>query len=256
VAVSASDAALPVAMALTDASGNYSLGLSGSNPWTLAAIGNKLWPQDQLSSQINKYTTTISPVTGNDLTVYAANAWIIGTVRNAQGQPMARVKIIGWNGDSSLRTGGLTDTDGTYRLPAKGQIIWTVDALTEDAGQGRCAPQPVSLMDGQTATLDFTAPLPTVLAPTTISVPAIDADGSYAVSWGASPTAGVAYVLQEATSNTFTTGLRLAYRGTALTANITGRSAGTTYYYRVRVVKGGLKDSGYRAASGGCRVGP
>lgn len=92
-------------------------------------------------------------------------------------------------------------------------------------------------------------------APVTLTVPASDPDGAFAVSWPASATAGVTYELQEATSNTFTTGLRFAYRGTALTASITGRTVGTTYYYRVRAVKSGLKDSGYRTASGGCRVG-
>jgi hypothetical protein len=93
-------------------------------------------------------------------------------------------------------------------------------------------------------------------APATLTVPASDPDGAYTVSWAASATAGVTYELYEATSNTFTSGLRLAYRGTALTTNITGRTVGATYYYRVRAAKGGLKDSGYRTTGNGCRIGP
>jgi N-acetylneuraminic acid mutarotase len=91
--------------------------------------------------------------------------------------------------------------------------------------------------------------------PASIVVPASDPDGVYTLSWGASTTAGVTYELQEATNNTFTTGLRLAYRGAALSTGITGRSAGTIYYYRVRAVKGGLKDSAYRTGGNGCLTG-
>lgn len=91
-------------------------------------------------------------------------------------------------------------------------------------------------------------------APASISAPVLDADGSYAVSWGASATAGVTYELQEATDSTFVTGLRSAYRGTALSVNITGRSQNKTYYYRVRAIKAGMKDSGYRTTANGCAV--
>jgi hypothetical protein len=91
--------------------------------------------------------------------------------------------------------------------------------------------------------------------PASIAIPASDPDGAYPISWGASATAGATYELQEATNNTFTTGLRLAYRGTALSTGITGRVAGTTYYYRVRAVKGGLRDSSYRTMANGCVVG-
>jgi alpha-tubulin suppressor-like RCC1 family protein len=95
-----------------------------------------------------------------------------------------------------------------------------------------------------------------VAAPASIAVPVADNDGVYIVSWGASATSGVIYELQEATSSNFSTGLRSAYRGPLLTANITGLSQNVTYYYRVRAVKGGLKDSGYRTGDIGCRVGP
>jgi hypothetical protein len=94
----------------------------------------------------------------------------------------------------------------------------------------------------------------TVVVPASIAVPVSDADGAYAVSWGASATAGVTYELQEATNNTFSTGLRVAYSGTGLNCNITGRVSGTTYWYRVRATKAGMKDSGYRTGGNGCVV--
>jgi hypothetical protein len=91
-------------------------------------------------------------------------------------------------------------------------------------------------------------------APASITVPTADADGAYTVSWGSSPTAGVSYELQEATVSTFTEGLRTAYRGTSLACRITRRSQNVTYYYRIRAVKAGLKDSGYHIAASGCAV--
>lgn len=94
----------------------------------------------------------------------------------------------------------------------------------------------------------------TVYEPRDITVPETDLDGNYNVGWGFSGITGATYELQEATDSNFTTGLRTAYRGTALSASITGRNSGNTYYYRVRAVKGGLKDSAYRAAANGCAV--
>lgn len=93
------------------------------------------------------------------------------------------------------------------------------------------------------------------VAPATVTVPASDADGAYSVSWSASTTSGVIYTVQEATNAAFTANLRTAYAGTALKANITARTPGMTYYYRVRAMKPGLRDSPWKAAANGCRVG-
>ncbi len=89
--------------------------------------------------------------------------------------------------------------------------------------------------------------------PGVLKIPAGDADGSYAVSWGASCLANASYVLEESTKPTFGT-VRTAYSGTALSAKITGRSQGKTYYYRVKAVKAGEVASDYRTGSRGCAV--
>lgn len=94
-----------------------------------------------------------------------------------------------------------------------------------------------------------------VAVPTTITVPTSDADGAYSVTWSASTTAGVTYTLQEATNATFTANLRNAYFGSGRTVDIAGRTAGQTYYYRVRAIKPGLKDSAWKAATTECAVG-
>lgn len=83
----------------------------------------------------------------------------------------------------------------------------------------------------------------------------LDGDGNYQVTWGTSSTAGVTYVLEEATNNSFTANLRTAYTGTGNLANITGRSYGTTYYYRVKATKTDYADSSWRTTGNGIFIG-
>jgi hypothetical protein len=90
--------------------------------------------------------------------------------------------------------------------------------------------------------------------PASISVPAGSTTDSYTISWEASPTDGVTYRLEEASNSSFTTGLRTVVSGTtSLSAAISGRTAGFTYYYRVRAEKNGLY-SDWTAGANGCAV--
>ena len=92
--------------------------------------------------------------------------------------------------------------------------------------------------------------------PTSLTVPSSDDDGSYTVIWGKSKTAGVTYILEEATNNKFNAGLRVVYEGgVGLSASINGRIAGTTYYYRVKAVKVGFADSAWKTSMTGCFIG-
>ncbi len=93
-----------------------------------------------------------------------------------------------------------------------------------------------------------------VQVPKNILVPATDDDGSYTVSWGKTKTLGARYVLEEATSPDFGEEWRIAYYGTALKITLTGRTLGTTYYYRVRAVLPGWLDSDHRTAANGCSL--
>lgn len=91
-------------------------------------------------------------------------------------------------------------------------------------------------------------------APSSLSVPGSDADGSYTVSWGASTTSGVTYVLEEATNSTFSTGLRTAFNGPETNTTISGRNPGSTYYYRVKASRSGYTDSPWQVGANGCSV--
>ena len=89
-------------------------------------------------------------------------------------------------------------------------------------------------------------------APSSLAVPSSSMTGGYNVTWGASSTTGVTYVLEEATNTSFT-GSTVAYTGTALTKGIIGKSNGT-YYYRVKATKSGFTDSGWFTSGTGCVV--
>jgi subtilisin family serine protease len=89
--------------------------------------------------------------------------------------------------------------------------------------------------------------------PGPLLVPASDTDGAYVVSWGAPSTAGVTYVLEEATNPSFTVGRRVVYEGPGLSAAISGRG-GLTYYYRVKSKLVGYTDSVWVTGGNGCVV--
>jgi hypothetical protein len=94
-----------------------------------------------------------------------------------------------------------------------------------------------------------------VSQPSSIIVPAASASGAFKVSWTASKTAGASYELQESSDPAFATSATATiYRGTALSKNISGKTTGHNYYYRVRAVKTGLTSSLYSLASNGCAV--
>lgn len=82
--------------------------------------------------------------------------------------------------------------------------------------------------------------------PASITVPSSSASGSYTISWGAATGTVTAYELYEATNSGFS-GQAQVYSGTALSAALSGRAAGT-YYYRVRACLD-TECSGYRTGA-------
>jgi hypothetical protein len=80
-----------------------------------------------------------------------------------------------------------------------------------------------------------------------------NASGIISVAWGASSTPGATYVLEESTDSSFTS-TTVVYTGSNLTTNLTGRTNGSTYYYRVKAQAAGYVDSAYVNSSNGCTV--
>ncbi|HEY6000738.1 MAG TPA: Ig-like domain-containing protein [bacterium] len=113
------------------------------------------------------------------------------------------------------------------------------------------------------AAMNFSAPATaialidpsTALAPLAVTVPSSSGKSPYQVSWEASPTPGATYELEEATEPTFGwPAPRQAYSGSQLAAQISGRTNGATYYYRVRALRAGWNPSAWVAAGNGCAV--
>ncbi len=95
-------------------------------------------------------------------------------------------------------------------------------------------------------------PPPTCETPSSIAVPESSTSGSYQVSWSASSTGSVTYVLEEASNSSFSSS-RVAYSGSGLTTNISGKPDGT-YFYRVKATRNEYTDSSWRAGGNGCTV--
>ncbi len=80
-------------------------------------------------------------------------------------------------------------------------------------------------------------------APTTGTT---DTDGTYTISWGTSQYSGATYVVQEATSSDFSTGLKtVASYVTSNSIELTGRQDYDVFYYRVKVIVAGYVDSNW-----------
>ncbi len=92
------------------------------------------------------------------------------------------------------------------------------------------------------------------LLPGGIVVPDLCTQDTFVVTWSRSPRRPRFYQLQEATDPDFTTGLRIAYRGSRRRKVIRGRADGATYYYRVRGVRSRRRRSPWLAAANGCLV--
>jgi predicted phage tail protein len=90
----------------------------------------------------------------------------------------------------------------------------------------------------------------TVATPASITVPATDLDGAFTVSWGASATASVTYVLERSDNGG---AFAEVYRGTARTLAVSGLANGS-YAFQVKAVRTGYVDSGFQ--SGTCLVSP
>jgi hypothetical protein len=90
----------------------------------------------------------------------------------------------------------------------------------------------------------------TVATPPSITVPPTDADGAFSVSWAASTTSSVTYVLERADNGS---AFSEVYRGTTRSLAVSGLAAGS-YEFRVKAIRTGYVDSGYQ--SGTCLVQP
>jgi len=187
--------------------------------------------------------------------IYGLNAdngninWSYSTGTNIASSPVIANNVL------YIVVGGDYDANLMAFNASNGTLLWNIDI-----GSRSFISSVPAIADGKIFVADKDAYLYafgsvlTAGTPSSITVPSSDSDGSYTVSWGSSSTSSVTYVLQEATNSSFSSGLRTAYSGSSTSTTITGRSSGTTYYYRVKETRSGYNDSAWRTGSNGCTV--
>ncbi|MFA7060541.1 MAG: carboxypeptidase regulatory-like domain-containing protein [Pedobacter sp.] len=161
----------PVSFGISDASGYYSIGLFVGTNWDIY-LYNTL---DYLGTVHRDLSTTVGPLSGNDLTVHPVTAWVQGVVKDSTNKLLSGVEVKLRNMDSSIIASVVSARDGSYRLGAFAGN-WFIDALTENKGTHPVTEQTFTLVDGQTGLIGFvvdvTPPsliIDTVTTPTRIS---------------------------------------------------------------------------------------
>jgi hypothetical protein len=145
----------PVAAAVTDDDGRYALGLLPGENWRITLDDQQAQVKGYLGSRITGFSTTSGSPTGNNLTAYPVSSWVEGRVLEGSLSPVARVPIELQNATGTTGAAMTTAIDGTYRLGAPAGS-WLVQAHPEVLGFGSVAEQGISLVLGETRTVDFT----------------------------------------------------------------------------------------------------
>jgi hypothetical protein len=126
--------------------------------------------------------------------------------------------------------------------PTVGTFSYTLDFWSEDWAGNVESPRRTSF------SIDV-APPTEVRAPASLMAPENDLDGAFTVSWGASPTTGVTYMLERSDNGGE---FARVYSGTATSYAASGLTDGS-YVFQVKATKSGYSDSSY-VTSGPCLV--
>jgi hypothetical protein len=93
---------------------------------------------------------------------------------------------------------------------------------------------------------------PFLSIPSWIAVPSVSLTGGIYIRWSPSGAETPTYILEESTDPTFAS-TNVVYTGSSPNVSLEGRIA-DHYYYRIRVIKPGYIDSGWKNGSNGCEV--
>lgn len=146
----------PTAIAVTNGAGDYCLGLYSADNWDLSLMTDAAQISGYMGSMIKGFSTSVGPLSGNTINVNAVNSWITGSVKNSSNAPLSEIDVKVRNTDSTILTEGKTASDGTYRLGVF-EGTWYVKAYPEAQGYAASAEQSVTVSNGQSATVNFTA---------------------------------------------------------------------------------------------------
>jgi hypothetical protein len=138
----------PMAVALTDADGDFTLGLIPGDNWTVSLDDEGSFGRNLVTTRI-EHLSTGNPGTP-ELTVYPVNAWVEGTVMDGQ-LPLAGVDVYLRNAEWTIQPVVETDEAGRYKLPALAGE-WLVGVWVNS---GSVPEEMVTLSNGETETVDF-----------------------------------------------------------------------------------------------------
>ena len=235
------DARKPVALGVTDGNGNYTLGLYNAENWNVFPKDASAQIRGYVGNIIRDLSTTTGPLSGNNLTVNPVTAWVQGTVKDANGNFLADTEVRIRTADSSQLAIIRTGTDGTYRLGTYAGD-WLVNALTADKGFYPVLERNVTLADGQSATIDFTADvnLPSL-------TPAALANGGYSLpySQAVNATGGLGPYRYSITAGVLPDGLSLDAATGVISGTPTASDATFAFTVRATDANGLTADQAY-----------
>ncbi|MDD2274001.1 MAG: CARDB domain-containing protein [Desulfuromonadaceae bacterium] len=196
----ASDSRKPMVSGVSDTNGTYVLQIISGDQWEFALNQPYAHLLNLIGTSIQGYSTGSGSPAGKDITAHSVTAWVQGVVKDSSNTLLGGVEVVLRNSDSSITSSAITAADGTYRIGAY-EGSWFVKALTDKKETHTVAEQGVTLVDAQTATLDFivdvTPPefvINSVVSPTTMSSQiisgSVEADSTVVVTANTSAVVG------------------------------------------------------------------
>ena len=161
---------IPLKGIINDGSGMVMYAVSNDRGWYSIAAG--LYPNtwqgevslNNDSAQVagyvgNRFTFNPWDCSSKDLTIYAIDAWISGTVTDGNDTLFANVPVELTNASTGVVVDGKTTTDGAYQLGIH-EGDWNVSIHAEVIGADPVAPEQINVTSGQTSVVNFTVTPP------------------------------------------------------------------------------------------------
>jgi hypothetical protein len=147
------------ATTVTDADGNYCLGLMGEGPWQVALNDDADQPLGYEGNSVSGITSVDGPFAGVNLTAHLIEGAIEGVVRMDGVQPVGGILVKASCAATGGVVTGVTVADGSYRLGVHAGS-WQVTIAPEAVGYDPVAAAQVAVAAGETAIRSFSVSLP------------------------------------------------------------------------------------------------
>lgn len=188
------------AATVTDADGNYCLGLMGEGSWQVALKVDADQPLGYVGNSVSGITSVDGPFADVDLTAHLIEGAIEGVVRKDGVQPVGGILVKASCAATGGVVTGVTVADGSYRLGVHAGS-WQVTIAPEALGYDPVAAVQVAVTAGETAVRSFSVSLP--VEPVFVAVNPVDSptgQSSQVIGGSRSTNATVAVTVNSAAS--------------------------------------------------------